>query len=280
MARKRRLDQYLNKRRQNPEASLEAGTRRSNLVFRLCVGAILTLTFVLVATSPYNAISSVTDTTGMGICIFVAAAIGALCLSRVQPGVFDRPSAFNQFVVLILLFLGICRFMHYTGISVYFLPLPLFAMIFAMMFSQGAAMVISAGLAFYAGFFGEWAESSANGLPVDRLGLTCVLTFGAFAAVLGVRRIRKQSRPVTAGFYVGVVQALILLGFFTQRGMIQLDANFFRQRVGSGRPDGAVAKFLGRSSFRRSPDLPLAGSRTCSRDLDRPASPRFGGSVE
>ena len=104
MARKRRLESYLNKRKQNPEAALEDGTRLSNLLFRLSIGAVLTLTLVFLAPSGDPDVQ--TATFGLGIFIFLATGLAALCLNRIHPRVFEKPAAFNQFVVLSLVFLG------------------------------------------------------------------------------------------------------------------------------------------------------------------------------
>ena len=51
-----------------------------------------------------------------------------------------------------------------------------------------------------------------------------VLTLGAVTAVLGVRRVRTQSKPFIVGVYVGVVQALVLLCFVLMETPIDLSA--------------------------------------------------------
>ena len=151
MARKRRLEPYLNKRKQNPDAVLEDGTRLSNLLFRLVIGAVLTLTLVFLAPSP-----GPTATLGLGIFIFLTAGLAALCLNRVHPRVFEKPAAFNQFVVLSLIFLGTYLCFKLGKWPFFLLPLPLFAMVFAMVFSQGMALLVSMCLAVYVGLISPW----------------------------------------------------------------------------------------------------------------------------
>ncbi len=207
MGRKRRLEQYLARRRQNQDAALEEGTRISNRLFRLGVGSVLVLIMVLLASSPYE--RTPTFMIGAAILIVLAAALSAACLNRVQHQLFERPSTFNQFVVLLLLLLGAHRFIAAMGWSPFLTPLPLFAMIFAMLFSQGTAILLGLVLATFLAVFGPWELSgAARSLP-----LLFGLGLGSTTAVLGMRRIRRQTRPVIVGAYAGLTQAAVLLAF-------------------------------------------------------------------
>ncbi len=230
MARKRRLEPYLNKRKQNPDAALEDGTRLSNLLFRLGIGAVLTLTLVFLG--PGADPNVPTATLGLGIFIFLAAGLAALCLNRIHPRVFERPAAFNQFVVLSLIFLGTYLFFEFWEWPFFLLPLPLFAMIFAMVFSQGMALLVSTCFAAYVGLISPW-EGGGNvemwgseGFPAPwgAASQALVLTLGSVTAVLGVRRVRTQSQPFIVGVYAGAVQALVLLCFVLMKTPIDLSA--------------------------------------------------------
>ncbi len=232
MARKRRLESYLNKRKQNPEAALEDGTRLSNLLFRLSIGAVLTLTLVFLAPSGDPDVQ--TATFGLGIFIFLATGLAALCLNRIHPRVFEKPAAFNQFVVLSLVFLGTYLCFKAARWPFFLLPLPLFAMIFAMVFSQGTALVISVCFSIYVGLISPWQgggnvellEAASSPAPWGAASLAIVLSLGAVTAVLGVQRVRTQSQPFIVGVYAGTVQALVLLCFVLMKTPIDLSASW------------------------------------------------------
>ena len=195
---------------------LEESTRLSNRLFRFCVGLLLTIGLIVAVSWTRE---SPSYWLGAAVIILTAGWGGSLCLRRIQPGLFESPSAFNQFVLLTALLFCVHGGVYATAEAspwwVFMTPVPLFAMMFAMVFSQGAALFISCAVALCVALKSPRVPGVSDvGLdPVLGLDLTLglVLAFGAATAVLGLRVIRRQSRPVITGLYVGLVQALVLL---------------------------------------------------------------------
>ena len=98
MAKKRRkLDEFLSQRSKSQEVTLEEKTELSNRLFHLLAGAMLTLFLVIMATpkrSPYDV--------GLGLLFLLFMGLIALSLTRAQPGLFQRPAAFNQLIFLVV----------------------------------------------------------------------------------------------------------------------------------------------------------------------------------
>ena len=207
MAKKRRkIDRYLHKRKQSPEAALEEGARISNRLFRFVIGT--TLTAALIAIVVFGRDTDLERVQWMGIAALISITVGfgTLCLQRLDVHVFERPASFNQFVFLTILFLIVNTFfvLHLRW-SPFLTPVPLFAMMFAMAYSQPVALLLSSALAVSVGLMNPVSEE----LLWQELSL--ILVLGAVTSVLGLRRIRRQSRPVIIGFYAGISQAVGVL---------------------------------------------------------------------
>ena len=212
---KRRLEQYVNTRRKNPEVVLAERAQLSNRIFRLFVGVALTILLAFLIRPP-----DVPQSAGLAIFLVVVTLLGGFCLHRLQPGAFERPSSFNKFVLLLCFEVGLCRFLQFMGWSPLLAPLALFAMVVTLAYSQTTALLAVFGLAFIHGLTSPRLDEMQ--LPVDAtlslpsllrvdLPLVLVLTAGALTSSLGVRRVREQSKPVFVGLYAGVVQALMVL---------------------------------------------------------------------
>jgi len=208
---KRRLDKFLNPRRKNPDVVLAECAQLSNRLFRLTVGGMLTFLLAVLVRPPDLPYSA-----GLGLFLAVVTVLGGLCLHRLQPGVFDRPSSFNKFVLLVCLEVAAFRLLDIVGWSPLLAPLPLFAMVVALAYSQATALISVLAIAFILGLtsprLGDLALEGAGGLSLPTLlrfdlPLALVLTAGAIAATLGVRKVREQSKPVAVGLYSGLVQA-------------------------------------------------------------------------
>ncbi|HVR75757.1 MAG TPA: HDIG domain-containing protein [Planctomycetota bacterium] len=214
---KRRLDQFLGPRRASTESVLVERAQLANRVFRFSVGMLLTFLLALLTSVPEPAY-----TVGLALFLLIFTLLGGLCLHRLQPGVFDRPASFNKFVLLVLFTLGVYRFIIFMEWSPLLLPLPMFGMIVALTHSLPTALVSVLAMTFIVGLTSPRIEGISEvapfppGLPVlvrIDLPLTLALAVGAVTAILGVRRVREQSKPVFVGFYSGIVQALMVLGF-------------------------------------------------------------------
>lgn len=245
---KRRLDQFLSSRRKNPDVILAECAQRSNRLFRLVVGGALTFLLALLVRPP-----DLPYSTGLGLFLATVTVLGGLCLHRLQPGVFDRSSSFNKFVLLVCLEVAIFRILILVEWSPLLTPLPLLAMIVALAYSQATSLISVLALAFILGLtsprLGTLNFDPFDGLSLPillrfDLPLALVLTAGSVAATLGMRRVREQSKPVAVGFYTGIVQAGMTLA-------MQLMAQGFSLQVFQ---DPAAVKVLWRD-----PGLAFAG---------------------
>ena len=206
MARKlRKIDAFLSGRRKSAETVLEEKTRLSNFIFRLGVGLLLTLLLIALGgpAEPVYALAR-------GGLILLTVGIVVLSLNVVQPGLFSRPTAFNQLVLLVVVEVLLYQFvvlMHADeGWSVYLVPLALFGMVAALVFSEGTALLLVFSLAFYMGLNCPRPEARQQALGID-FPFMIVAALGGAVAVLTIRPVRKQSKPVIVGLCAGAVQA-------------------------------------------------------------------------
>jgi len=231
---RKRLDQYLNPRKKNPETVLLERGRFANRVFRFTTVAVLVTLFLAVLVKPPD----VPSTVGLAMLFFVMTLLGGLCLHRLQPGVFDRPASFNKFIFLVVVAILLCHFV--LGLKALLVPLAMIAMLVALAYTQDMAFLFVLGLAFFLGLISPRLDGAnsvqglieaarTSNLPlfvrID-LPLILVTTAGSVTAILGVRHVREQSKPVIVGFYAGVVQAIVALAIeLMQPGF---DATVFR----------------------------------------------------
>src|SRR5437867_6731931 len=212
---RRKLDQFLSQRKKNHEIVLAERAKLSKRVLRFAMGTLLTFFLAFQVNRPTWAYA-------LGLCLILVllTVFGGLCLNRLRPGAFDRPASFHKFVLLVLVTVGLYRLA--MSWSPFLAPLPMFAMVLAMAYSQDTALLSVLALAFFVGLTSprieEW--SSQPGLlmilQID-FPLTLVVLGGAVISVLGVKRVRKQSKPVIVGFYAGLTQALLIFGFELMR---------------------------------------------------------------
>jgi hypothetical protein len=208
---RRKLDQFLNQRKKNHEMVLAERTKLSKRFFRFAIGALLAFFLALQVNRPTWSYAL-----GLGLLLVLLTVFGGLCLNRLRPGVFDRPASFHKFVLLVLVTVGLYRLVKPW--SPFLVPLPMFAMVAAMAYSQYTALLSVLALAFFVGLTSPRIEvwPSQSDLPmILRIDfpLTLVVLVGAVTSVLGVKRVRKQSKPVVVGFYAGLTQALLIFGF-------------------------------------------------------------------
>jgi hypothetical protein len=221
---KRRLDQFLNPRKKKPETVLLERSRLANSVFRLATVAIL-LTFCLgVLLTPTSFVGGA----GLAIFFFLFTLLSGLLLHRLSPGIFDTSASFNKLVILVMLAIGLHRVVLSMGGSPLLVPLPMFAMIVALAYSQGAAFLSVLWIGLIIGFTSDHRIGLLqNAATVDPIGfpllaqidvpLMLVVVAGSMTAILGMGRIRVQSKPVIVGFYVGVVQMLMVFSLEMMR---------------------------------------------------------------
>jgi putative nucleotidyltransferase with HDIG domain len=210
MARKlRKIDDFLSGRKKSQETVLEEKTRLSNRLFRAGVGLLLTVLLIALAGPAEPAY-----TLARGCLIFLVVGMMVLSLRAIQPGLFERATAFNQLILLVVievLLYQLAVFMYTEeGWSMFIAPLALFGMVAALVFSEGTALLLVGGLAFYMGLTSPRREARADPLGID-IPLLLVVALGAATAVLTIRPIRKQSRPVVVGLYAGAVQAVAII---------------------------------------------------------------------
>jgi len=206
--RRRKLDQYLRGVREDEEVVLQRMTNLSNRIFRLLVGMVFTAGVVVLISLINPNKFSFFIALGVTVFLFIANGLGWLMLGRIQRRVFDRPAGFNQLIFLFLLTMMVSAFIFVMeGWSPFLAPIPLLGMVMALTFGQPASFYLVLGASFYLGLMSPRADSS---LHFD-LFLFLVLSMGGVTSVLGMSRVRQQSRPVAVGIYAGIVQAVLVL---------------------------------------------------------------------
>ncbi len=243
---RRKLDQFLHEYRKDPEVALSEMTRLSNRLWRIAVGIALTSVFIgllypigdrarLIGAGDWKRL------VGLGSLLFLINGVGWLVLLRIQPGIFDKPVRFNRFIFLILGAVCLSKALFLIGWSPYLAPLPILAMIMGMLFGPAVTLLVVVGVGFYLSLLSPrmWMmnigelhaaiENHMSGTAVgDQMSITLLLyealtrmdfmlgislILGGAVAVLGVQRIRQQSKPALVGLLVGLTQAFVVLAF-------------------------------------------------------------------
>jgi hypothetical protein len=157
---KRKLDQFLSQRKKSQELALAERARLFVRIFRvLVVGA--SLAFLAVIADPYN----VTHAIGVALLLLTLTGLEGMCLNRLEPGVFDRPASFAKLIFLVLLTYGLYRLVAQW--SPFLAPIPMFAMVVALVYSQVTALLIVLMMSFFIGLTSP--RTDAVGFEPDRL---------------------------------------------------------------------------------------------------------------
>lgn len=232
---RRKLDQYLEGKKKDPDVALTEMTRLSNRVWRLLIGMLLTSVFIgfLFPFSDWRQLVC------LGILVFLMNGLGWMALLQIQPRLFDRPSSFNQFILLLLVTVGASKAIFLLGWSPYLVPIPVLAMILTMIFGQAVAVLVSIGVGFYVSLMSprlaeintvmlsdsiEGTFERVPDLPGFQQVLEPVLAradfslgvctiVGAMIAVILFKRVRQQSQPTVVGGVVGMGQGTVVIAF-------------------------------------------------------------------
>ncbi len=214
---RRKLDQYLRAVHEDPEFAFQEATLLSNQVFRLLVGIGFTVLLLILMRPIEQWARDWYESAGIAVIVFTTNGLGWLAVLRVRPRIVNRPSSFNQIIILILITVALSKLVFFLGWSPFLAPLPMLAMILSLSFGQTVAFFLVIGVGLHLWFMnnGMLGQGPVPGsLPVPRdLVLLFTLTFGGLVSVLGMARVRQQSRPVLVGAFAGLVQALIVLAF-------------------------------------------------------------------
>lgn len=222
MAKKRKkLDQFLQSRKQSHDVALEERARLSNRLFRIVVGivVVLLLLVLLAVARPLQDRSPLQpkDAVGLGVLLALAVALGSYTLTRLRPHLFPDAAHFNRFILLVSLTALASLGLMILRFPPYLTPLPILAMLITMAYSRVAALFVVLGMGFYLGLLNSDAAPSIGGEPLgDRfmnVQLAVALSLGALVSVVGVLKVRRQSQPAIVGVYCGLVQALIIFSF-------------------------------------------------------------------
>ena len=174
---RRKLDQFLSQRKKNHEIVLAERAKLSKRVLRFAMGTLLTFFLAFQVNRPTWAYA-------LGLCLILVllTVFGGLCLNRLRPGAFDRPASFHKFVLLVLVTVGLYRLA--MSWSPFLAPLPMFAMVLAMAYSQDTALLSVLALAFFVGLTSPRIEEWSS-----QPGLLMILRidFPLTLVVLGVR---------------------------------------------------------------------------------------------
>ena len=111
---------------------------------------------------------------------------------------------------LFLLGVALIEFMRdYTQFSPYIIPVSVFSMLVALLYHDlELSLIFSVSLSVFTGLVYE-----------GDLYLAAVLMVGSIAGSLLVWQARRRSKIITAGFFVGIIQALCILTFLRHLGL-------------------------------------------------------------
>ena len=203
MAKKRKLDEFLHARKQSHESVLEEQTQLSNRLFRYCVGLVMVLLLLVLVNPPWPLI------VGLGVIFALVTVVGTYTVSRLSPHLFVRAASFNQFVLLVAATVFAYWLLLELKWSEYLSPLPVLGMIVGLAYTQIGGVLMVMALALYLSLLAVGVD---RGLEID-FGLVVALSLGGVVSVLGLSKVRRQSRPVVVGLCCGVLQALAIAGF-------------------------------------------------------------------
>ena len=122
----------------------------------------------------------------------------------------EKKYSFLSLGFLLLLGVAAAQFLKdYTQLSPYFIPVAAISMLIALLYHDlELCLIFSATFSVFVGLI-FW----------DDLYLATVLMIGGVLASLFVWQARRRSRIITAGFFVGLAQALAVLTFFHHFGI-------------------------------------------------------------
>lgn len=145
----------------------------------------------------------------LGVVLLINVALQGV-LRAYHPRVRRSVKQFNRLLILVTLFLLIAKIMlpHSavdtgTGISPYLVPLPVLAIMLALIFNGPVAICASAATAAIVGMMYEYTP---RGEVSDCIVLASALFIGSLVAVAGVAKIRNRTRLVVVGTACGAVQ--------------------------------------------------------------------------
>jgi putative nucleotidyltransferase with HDIG domain len=254
MAKKlRKLDEFLHARKLSQDSVLEKQGALANLVFRALVAFAVSL-FLVALVEPRTPGAWV----GLGVVFAIVTLLGALAVRAMSPGVFQGAASFNRFVILTLATVLAYRLVLAVRWPVYLSPLPAFAMVAGLAYSQISAILVVIALSFYLGLLAPLSSIASDSFVGSLVGslrlgesssvslhlpMVVASSLGGVVAVLGMGELRRQSRPVEIGFYVGIVQALTVVCF---QGIVRgFDLTSAEGQALAGEAGQAIASGLG-----------------------------------
>lgn len=234
---RRKIDQFLQEYRKDPEVALSESTRLSNRLWRLLIGLVLTLLFVFLLL-PLEPEENWGQLACLSTLVFLINGLGWLVLLNVKPGLFDRPSDFNRFIIVLVATVLLARFTFWLGWPKFLVPVPILAMVLTMCYGQSVALFVSIGVSFYLSLMSPALRGAANADSLrhdvaawsEEIGvggldyfysalirtdivLALSLIVGAMAVIVGIKRVRQQSKPTLVGGFAGMAQAVVVVAF-------------------------------------------------------------------
>ncbi|MEM7235636.1 MAG: hypothetical protein AAF517_25920, partial [Planctomycetota bacterium] len=174
MAKRKKLDEFLEAKKQSQESALEEKTQLSNRFFRYSVGGVVILLLLGLLDVPRGSV------VGLTLLFTMVASLGTFALGRLHPKLFPGAASFNQFVFLLLATVLTYWCALALDFSPYLTPLPFMGMVLGMAYSQVGGVLIIVALSFYMAMLGH--ESGPN-IDFPRAIVFC---FGGVTSVLGV----------------------------------------------------------------------------------------------
>ena len=157
----------------------------------------------------------------LGLASMLVFALGllALYIASFEKALLRRRGRLAALALGFVLVLAVARALDLSGQSFLWAPVAILAMVWAMIYDPGLALMGAFAAAFSVGLMGGAARVSA-GVPFD-FALFITLLGGGCVAAFSVMRVRERSQILKVGLMVGICQFALVLGCRAMAGSLE-----------------------------------------------------------
>ena len=157
----------------------------------------------------------------LGLASMLVFALGllALYIASFEKALLRRRGRLAALALGFVLVLAVARALDLSGQSFLWAPVAILAMVWAMIYNPGLALMGAFAAAFSVGLMGGAARVSA-GVPFD-FALFITLLGGGCVATFSVMRVRERGHLLKAGLIVGLCQFALALGCRAMAGSLE-----------------------------------------------------------
>ncbi len=177
---------------------------------------------------------------GTAVVLLVIFTLGGIYLAKYEPRVLKSEMRFFILGVLLVVVLGVAKIIALRGWQLYLIPISFASMVLAIAYnprtSIGVTWMLAVVTAFMVGGHSDLWSSATGGVD-----LLIYLMAGSAVGAFGSSRIRRRSKLIKVGLYVGIAYGLLVWGTGLVGGA-SLDAMVVNSLLGLG--NGLAVGFL------------------------------------